>query len=118
MATNLSTYYQASVGQRAPISGADWAGGMNKGGSNSPGIGVTTGIADVKEIDWSRTARLLEEGQHFGLSAGGILTGSDNGVSFVQAVGSVAPNAVVANGARNRTGQPLVAGQWVWGEVA
>ncbi len=118
---NLGTFYQAPAGQRTLNPGADFVGGMNRGGSCAPGIGIATGEPNPKPDDWSRDARLLYESQALGQVGEDINVNEDpdfnNKVSFVQAVGAVAPGAVIANGAVNRTGQALVAGDWAWGVV-
>jgi hypothetical protein len=107
-----------------------------EGGTCGAAIGITTGIANVKATDWSREARLLIKAQPVGWGGDSIVTGQltadipnlktvnyaaadfNNDVSFVQAIGAVAPDAEIADGAINRTGTTLQAGDWAFGDVA
>ena len=121
---NLPTFFQAPSGQRATVSGADWDGGMNKGGSNAPGVGIATGDYSPKDTDWSEEQRLLQESQALGLASDDINTtnnddDSNNDVSFVEADGDIAVDAEIdaGTGALNRTGAVIPTGAWAWGEV-
>lgn len=112
---NLAAYYQAPSGQRATVSGADWAGGMNKGASNAPGIGVSTGLINPKTTDWDRTQRLAFESGQFGLAKDDIsVTGTDD-VGFLQSVAETAVGAQIGlTGYYNKTGAVVPAGSWLW----
>ena len=122
-ATNLPTFYQAPLAQRATVVGADFDGGMNRGGSNAPGIGINTGNYSPKVEDWSEDQRLLQESQNIGQAAEDINVNNDpdfnNEVSFVEADGDIAADAVIdaGTGAVNRTGGVIPTGAWAWGEV-
>lgn len=116
---NVATFYQAPAGQRATVSGADWTGGMNKGASNAPGIGINTGDFDPKTMDWSATERLAYESGQFGLAKADIATTAPDvdALSFVQADGDIAPDAELAadSDVFNLTGQTVPEDSWVWG---
>jgi hypothetical protein len=121
---NKSTFFQAPSAQRATVAGADFVGGMNKGGSNAPGVGIGTGDYSPKDTDWSEDERLLYESQAIG-QAGDDVTITDNDadinneVSFVLADGDIAVDAElkVGTGALNKTGAVVPTGAWCWGEV-
>lgn len=121
---NLPTYFQAPSGQRATVSGADWDGGMNPGGSNAPGVGIATGEKDPKVEDWSDDERLIYESQAIGQSSDDITVdeGADTNdeVSLVTADGNIAVDEEIKSGtgAINKTGAALVSGERAWGVVA
>lgn len=122
--TNLATFFQAPAGQRATVSGADFTGGMNRGGSNAPGIGINTGDYSPKIDDWSATQRLIYESGAIGQAKDDITISNNdddfnNEVSFVQADGAIAPDGELdaGTGALNRTGKTVPSGAWCWGEV-
>jgi len=91
MATNLPTYglNQSAVSTRTfEVPAADFSGGMNKGGSNAPGVGINTGNIDPKLTDWSvqdqnGLARDPQATQHIG---GGGLGAGDQAAFAVNAV--------------------------------
>ena len=115
---NLPTFYKAAD-RSAEVTGADWAGGVNTGGSNSPGIGVNTGDYDPKVSDWSQDERDPQNGQLLGDTAAPItaVQGADvnDQLSFVQATGDTAPDADIITGVVNRTGKTIPNGSWAWG---
>lgn len=116
---NLATYYQAPSGQRATVSGADWAGGMNLGASNAPGVGINTGDFSPKAMDWSETERLDYESGQIGQAKDDITPVSEDftSVSFVQADGDIAAGAelVADSDVYNLTGAVVPEDAWVWG---
>jgi hypothetical protein len=116
---NLATFFQAPSGQRATVSGADWAGGMNKGGSNAPGVGINTGDYSPKSSDWSEDERLDYESGQLGQAKADITPVSTDftSVSFVQTDGEIAPGAelVALSDVYNLTGKTIPEGAWAWG---
>jgi hypothetical protein len=120
---NKATFFQAPSAQRATVSGADFDGGMNKGGSNAPAIGINTGDYSPKDTDWSENQRLLYESRALGQAGDDITIYQDadtnNEVSFVQADGDIAVDAELdaGTGALNKTGAVVPTGAWCWGEV-
>ncbi len=117
---NLKTFFQGTV-VSAQFPNADLTGGVNKGGSNSPGIGINTGDYDPKAEDWSRHARDPQNGQNIG-GVAAVLTvdqGADvnDNVSFIQATAEVAPDAEfpTGTGVFNKTGKTIPANSWAWG---
>jgi len=118
-APNVAAYFQAPSGQRATVSGADWDGGMNKGASNAPGVGINTGDFDPKASDWSEVERLDYESGQFGLAKADLASTSADAesLSFVQAEAETAPDAelVADSDVFNLTGQTVPADSWVWG---
>lgn len=131
MATNLPTFYIDSgliTARSAEVTTADWSGGMNRGASNAPAIGVNTGNYDPKASDWSRDVpapTAVLDSNFIGQTASGVLaldpaTAGDNElVAFLQATGDVAADGIVGTVAgfdmRNRTGVTVPTGSWVWG---
>lgn len=125
-APNKPQFFQAPAGQRSTVAGADFIGGMNRGGSNAPGIGISTGVAGVKAENWSDDERLIYESIAIGqVNAADInlydpiTPDNNNEVSYVQADGDIAVNAEIkaGTGALNRTGAVIPNGTWAWGEV-
>lgn len=120
---NLPTYFQAPSGQRSPVTAGQFSGGVNAGGGNAPGIGISTGEFDAKIGDWSRNQRLLYESQAIGQVGDDITVvevgDTNDEVSFVQTAAPVAPDAelAVGTGAINKTGQTVPSGSWAWGVV-
>lgn len=53
MATNAVTYIQGTARTSEDLTGTDWTGGVNKGASNAPGIGVATANGLCKVSDWT-----------------------------------------------------------------
>lgn len=114
-APNIATFYQAPSGQRATVAAADWAGGMNKGASNAPGIGINTGDHSPKTDDWSEDERLLQESGQFGLATADIEAADGGGVGFLESVAETAVDAQIGvTGYYNLTGAVVPAGAWLW----
>ncbi len=117
---NLKTFHQGTVDAVA-FPNADVTGGVNRGGSNSPGIGINTGDYDPKVSDWSQHVRDPAQGQQIGQTAGDINVdqGADvnDQVSFIQTDGAIAPDGEMAalSGVFNRTGKTIPSGSWAWG---
>ncbi len=115
---NYATHYLGAT-RAAEVTGADWADGVNKGASNSPGIGINTGDYSPKASDWSEDVRDPQNGQQIGEVAGPIITtpdGVNDQASFVQAIADTAPDAQVGiTGVFNRTGKTVPNGAWFWG---
>jgi hypothetical protein len=116
---NLATYFQAPEGQRATVAGADWSGGMNKGGSNAPGVGINTGDYSPKVSDWSEDERLDYESGQLGRAKALITPVSTDftTVNFVEADGDIAPGdeLVADSDIYNLTGKEVPSGKWAWG---
>jgi hypothetical protein len=105
------------------------------GGTCQSVVGENTGAPNPKASDWSRDARLLQKGAPIGWGGDNVVSGQEtadiqplnvvdyaagdfnDNASFVMATGAVAPDAVIADGAVNRTGVALVANDWAWGTV-
>lgn len=139
MARNYASYTlsNTAVGIRAgECPEADFSGGMNKGGSNAPAIGINTGDYNPKESDWTLLTqqgnpRTNQTSQHIaglGLSGGGdssflvkafnIDTGDDNDTfSFVAATTNTAPDGSLlgTTAAINKTGVTVPQGARCWG---
>ena len=119
---NYKTFYQGPAGQRGSASvfgTTDWSGGVNKGGSCAPGIGINTGDYSPKTSDWSQHERDPQNSQAIGQAVGAVVSdpdGVNDNVSFVQTIAST-PNdgQVGATGVFNRTGVTLASGVWFWG---
>lgn len=119
---NYKTFYQGAVGDRYGGPGLgltpDWTGGMNKGASNAPGIGINTGDYSPKTSDWSQHTRDPQNSQTISHTAAAVTTepdGNDN-ASFIQTIASTAPDAQVGTtGVFNRTGKTIPTGTWFWG---
>lgn len=123
MSNNLPTYTLGTT-RAGEVAAADWAGGLNKGGSNAPAIGVNTGNVNPKEQDWPRVADT--SARQSGVMGEGdtdinTVNGADvnNTVAFIEADSNAAADAVmdVATGAVNRTGAAVATGDFVWGEI-
>jgi hypothetical protein len=125
MGTNLPTYnLDASLVRSGEVTAADWSGGMNKGGSNAPGVGINTGNYDPKASDWPRIEdTAAHESQHIGQTADDLNVVQDadvnDEVAFVQADASTAADGVldVATGAVNKTGATVPEDAWCWGVI-
>jgi len=125
--SNIPTYYYdpTLVAARAlETPNADWVGGLNRGGSNTNGIGIATGFYDPAVNDWARIEdTAAHESQHIGEDATSILLiqGADvnDEVAFVQADADTADGAVLdaVTGATNETGVTVPADSWVWGVI-
>ena len=126
---NLKTFYQGSVSDRASadvFGVTDWLGGVNRGASKSPAIGVNTGDYDPKETDWPRpeTPAISIKSQTIGHVAQVVTVDQDpdfdDQVAFVLTDGNIAPEGELrtATGVFNKTGKTVPNDQWVWGLVA
>jgi len=138
MAMNIPVYLldATTVATRAAeVPNADFTGGMNKGGSNAPGVGINTGDVDPKLDDWSildqsGVGRLPQASQHIGgdgLGAGNqdsfglqAVQGADTNdtLSYIAAVVQAAPGIGMGAGNAdpiNRTGKTVEIGERVWG---
>lgn len=142
MSQNLATYLlnATSVAARdaeQEVSG-QFAGGMNLGGSNAPGVGIATQVINPKLDDWSvedqhEAARVPQDSMHIGgdgLDAGeallvgesviNVVQGADinDTMSFIVALAQAAPG--VGFGAANadpvnRSDQTIEIGDRAWG---
>lgn len=126
---NQATCFIDSTEQTAravEVPDADFAGGMNTGGSCAPGIGVNTGDINPKLSDWPvRSPERIENSQLIGKAASAIFTkdptfGANALVAYVTAAGAVAPDATINVNVEgfaivNRTGKAMVAGDRAWG---
>jgi hypothetical protein len=122
---NLPTYeLSAALIRSGEVAAADWADGMNKGGSCAPGIGINTGDYQPKAFDWPRIEdTAAHESQHIGQTEAVIqvVQGADvnDQVAFVQADAETAPDAELdaTTGADNKTGKTVPASDWAWGVI-
>lgn len=122
---NLPTYeLDSTLVRSGEVTAADWSGGMNLGGANTPGVGINTGGYDPKAQDWPRIEdTAAHDSQHIGQDAAAlqVIDGADinDNVAFVQADAETAPDAVLdaATGAVNRTGETVPADGWAWGTI-
>jgi hypothetical protein len=140
MAANLPTYQlnATSVAARAAeVASADFAGGVNRGGSCAPGIGINTGATTVPSnqhwslLDQAGAARAPQDSQHIGgdgLGAGdattnpiNVIIGADvnDTAAFVTADTQAADGAEFdsVSGAVNRTGATIEVGETAWGTI-
>ena len=139
MAQNLPTYNlnATSVAARDAEMGVagQFAGGMNLGGSNAPGVGIATNVIDPKLDDWTiedqaAAGRTPQDSQHIGgdgLGAGDATVNPINAVqgadvndtlSYIAAVVQAAPGAGYgAAGADpvNRSDRTVEIGERLWG---
>lgn len=138
MSTNLPTYtLNASVvtSRESEVPAADFDGGVNKGGSNAPGIGINTGFVNPKLSDWSvldqaEAARDPQLSMHIGGDGtfdGGLgvtikaVQGAD--VNDTLAFGAADQQAVAdaiydtSSGALNKTGKTVEIGERLWGPI-
>jgi hypothetical protein len=112
----------------------DFAGGMNKGGSNAPIIGLSTNVPDPKSTDWPRVNQTAAQlSQHIGgvpdvdgdVGAAGfavqVVFGADvnERSAFVSADQSTAVGAVLdaTTGAVNRSDATVASGAFIWGVI-
>lgn len=134
MATNIPTYSlnaTAVSAREAEVPNADFSGGMNLG-SCAQGIGIATGISDIKETDFTQVDPAADyTTQHIGgdgLDSGSTTSfnvkaaqGADlnDDVAYVAADANTAPDAVLdaTTGAVNKTGATVAAGVYAWGVV-
>ena len=122
---NYVTFLLGTIEEHSPPTPADKTGGVNRGASNSPGIGINTGDYDPKMTDWSQDARDPIQGQQIGFAAIDINaavpasapTDFNDQLSFIQATADVAPDAEfpTSTGVFNRTGKTVPNGSWAWG---
>lgn len=125
MNANLPTYeLNPTLVRSAELPSADWAGGLNAGGSNAPAIGLNTGNYDPKAQDWTRVAdTAAKDSQHIGQAGAPlqVVQGADinDTVAFVQAEAETAPDAVLdaTTGAVNKTGLTVPEDGWVFGVI-
>ena len=125
MGTNLATYefdQTLKAAREAEVPLADFDGGMNKGGSNAPGIGVNTGNYDPKAQDWPRIEDTEpHNSQHIGQDPDSLYvdTGPLDQVAFVQAEGDTDPDDPLdtTTGALNKTGAVVPEDAWCWGVI-
>ena len=131
MAVNLVTYFVDSTevaARSAEVPDADFTGGMNRGGSCAPGLGINTGDYDPKEQDWNPPGGVpaeVRESQQIGGALSGILVldpatvGDDELTQFVTALAPIAPDDIIETVAgfamRNRTGKTIPSGSSAWG---
>jgi hypothetical protein len=125
MSTNLPTYeLDPDLVRDTEVPDADWEGGMNLGGSNAPGLAVSTGSYGVTSDQFSL---VQDDEPHNSQSIGQtpapiqVIQGADinDQVALVETAAPVAPDGVidVVTGAVNKTGQTIPADQWVWGVI-
>jgi len=151
MAQNIPTYYQdaSTITTRngeytgTPFTDGIGSGtyadpylGMNRGGSNAPGIGIATGYVDPKLDDWTTldqdaAVREPQDSQHIGGNGLGdgdqakeplrMIQGTDvnDTASFSVATANAAPDAVYdsGSGALNKTGATVSIGDRIWGPI-
>lgn len=138
MATNLATYHQDLVTKtvrEGEVPAADFDGGLNKGASCAPGIGINTGFIDPKLSDWTvldqaGATRAPQQSQHIGgdgLGGGNAardtlraVQGTDvnDTLTFIQALAVAAPGVGMGAGNAdpiNRTSVTVQIGDRVWG---
>ena len=129
MSSNKQTYFVDTTlitERSAELPNADFAGGMNAGGSNAPGMGINTGDYDPKESDWPRpVSEVIQNSSVIGGVPSGIFAiddtfGTNAILSFVQTGGTpVAPDAVITSVSGfdvvNRTDRTIPPNTWVWG---
>lgn len=115
---NYKTHYLGTT-RAGEVAAADWAGGVNKGASNAPGIGINTGDYSPKASDWPQIEIDPVNSQQMGEAVGPVITtpdGSNDQASFVQAIADTANDAQVGTtGVFNRTGKTVPNGAWFWG---
>jgi len=117
------------------LNAPDFSGGMNKGGSNAPIIGLSTNIPDPKASDWPRVNQTAAQtSQHIGgvPDADGATTTTGFAVqiklsdadqneqaAFVSADAPTAVGAVldVTTGAVNRSDATVALGAFIWGVI-
>ena len=132
MATvNLPTYYLDSTAVRSgEVPNADWAGGMNLGGSCAPGVGINTGNYDPKVEDWPNSTFNGEDpipydgkSSHIGKEAA-----PNDRIEYVQGAdlndqavfagpvsGNIAIDGDMGAGVLNKTGAIVPDGARAWG---
>jgi hypothetical protein len=131
--SNLPTFFVDPAKQRTTeVAAAQWSGGLNRGGSNAPGIGINTGGYDPKVSDWPNTtfngaANMPYNGAsgHIGLVSTSpanriaAFQGADNNdtLQFVTTAGAIAPGGALITGVVNRTGLTVPSGARVWGTL-
>lgn len=115
---NIPTFYLGTI-EAAQFPNADLIGGVNRGGGNSPGIGINTGDYSPKASDWSEEVRDPQNSQHLGGAAAPVtfIQGADvnDQAAFVQTAGSVAPDGALILGVINKTGKTVPPNVWCWG---
>lgn len=117
------------------LNAPDFAGGMNKGGSNAPIIGLSTNVPNPKASDWPRVNQTAAQtSQHLGgvpdvdgaVTTAGyavqiVLSDADTNEqsAFVSADQSTAVGAVLdaTTGAVNRSDATVASGAFIWGVI-
>lgn len=132
-----TTFYDQTIvtARMAEVPDANFIDGMNAG-SCQCGVGVATGTKNPKASDWSRPEvdanGYPATGQYIGVDSGSNAfvslwsnaTGTIANTWFAIATQAAAdganynPTAASGNGLLNRTGSPVVIGDYLWGEVA
>ena len=116
---NLPAFYQFAA-RSSEVSGADWVGGCNKGGSNGSVVGVSTGVVNPAGVFPLEVDPV--PGQAVGQTAGVVtlVQGADinDQTAYAQATGAVADGAEIIVGVTNETGVAMVAGDWAYGVKA
>lgn len=136
---NLATYHlngTSVTAREAEVAAADFAGGVNKGGGNAPGIGINTGAVVIPAaerftlLDQAEAARDPQDSQHIGgdgLGAGDqtnapilAVQGADinDTLSLITAAAQATDGQGVEagnTGTVNRTGATVEIGDVIWG---
>ena len=116
---NLPAFYQFAA-RSGEVSGADWVGGCNKGGSNGSFVGVSTVVVNPECVFPSEVMPV--RGRAVGQSVGAVclVGGADinDETAYAQATGTVADGGVIVTGVTNETGKTMVAGDWAYGVKA
>lgn len=125
------------IARAIEVPDADFAGGMNRGGSNAPGVGINTSDIDPKLDNWSlldqfSAARNPQDSQHLG--GDGTTVGSptanspinadqdpdfNDTLAFVVADTQAAPDVEfdTVSGAVNQTNFTIEIGDRAWGTI-
>jgi len=117
-AVNLTSRLPAAAaGRQSEVSAADWDTGVNPGGDNAPGIGISTGGYSLKTIDWAEIVINPQTSQRLGTAAENLVEPVDGNdqFAFVQTAGIIAPGGALITGVVNRTGLTVPSGAWAWG---
>lgn len=130
-AINLPTFYQdptLTAARLAEVTDADFVGGMNKGASCAPGLGINTGDINPKTQDWATPIGVPaahQTSQSIGQTATSMFTldpataGDDELLAFVTATGAVVPGGTIetvnALAVVNRSDSTMQSGDSAWG---
>ena len=131
MAANQPTYFIDSTlvtARKIEVPAADFDDGMNKGGSNAPGVGVNTGDYSPKDEDWPEIEQILDSQIIVGTPSGVFTIDGTFGDTALVGFAPPDPVAVVLADAKinfdvdgsgfetfNRTGKTIPATAWTWG---